>query len=336
MQEDKQIRLTSGELSQLLNQYMEESASICALSYFLEKAEDEEIKPVIEHALKLSQSHLQKITSILTEEKHQVPLGFTVEGDVDLNAPRLYSDGFVLNFIHQMGGIGLLMLATSLYSSARSDITAYYKECLTETMELYEMAKDLLLKKGMYIRAPYMADHTEIEFVKKQGFIWDVFGEKRPLIASEIATLYSNIQRNALGSAALTGFSQVSQSKDVTKFMLRCIEVAKKHIELFSGKLKESNMPVVMTWDDDITTSTAYTFSDRLMMYFTTALIALSVGFYGTSTSVSPRMDLGAMYSRLSLEIQKLSEDGANIMIKNQWLEQPPMAPNRKDLAKDN
>ena len=91
-----------------------------------------------------------------------------------------------------------------------------------------------------------------------------------------------------------------------------------------------------MTWDADITTSTAYTFSDRLMMYYTTALISLSVGFYGTSISVSPRMDLGVMYNRLSLEIQKLSEDGADIMIKNQWLEQPPMAPNRKDLAKDN
>ena len=336
MEQEKQIRLTSGELSQLLYQYMEESASVCALSFFLEKAEDEEIKSVIEHALKLSQSHVQKISSILTEEKHKVPIGFSVEGDVDLTAPRLYSDGFVLNFIEQMAGIGLSLISTSLYTSVRSDITAYYKECLTETMELFEMSKDLLLEKGIYIRAPYVSNHKEIEFVKKQAFMWDVIGEKRPLIASEVASLYSNIQRNALGTATLTGFSQVSRSKDVTKFMMRCIEVSKKHIDLFSGKLKESNLPVAMTWDADITTSTAYTFSDRLMMYYTTALIALSVGFYGTSTSVSPRMDLGAMYNRLSLEIQKLSEDGANIMIKNQWLEQPPMAPNRKDLAKDN
>ncbi|PAE30261.1 hypothetical protein CHI07_04935 [Paenibacillus sp. 7884-2] len=335
MEQEKQIRLTSGELSQLLYQYMEESASVCALSFFLEKAEDEEIKSVIEHALKLSQSHVQKISSILTEEKHKVPLGFSVEGDVDLTAPRLYSDGFVLNFIEQMAGIGLSLIATSLYSSVRSDITAYHKECLTETMELFEMSKDLLLEKGIYIRAPYVSNHKEIEFVKKQAFMWDVIGEKRPLIASEVASLYSNIQRNALGTATLTGFSQVSRSKDVTKFMMRCIEVAKKHIDLFSGKLKESNLPVAMTWDADITTSTAYTFSDRLMMYYTTALIALSVGFYGTSTSVSPRMDLGTMYNRLSLEIQKLSEDGADIMIKNQWLEQPPMAPNRNDLAKD-
>lgn len=76
MEQEKQIRLTSGELSQLLYQYMEESASVCALSFFLEKAEDEEIKSVIEHALKLSQSHVQKISSILTEEKHKVPLTF--------------------------------------------------------------------------------------------------------------------------------------------------------------------------------------------------------------------------------------------------------------------
>ncbi|WP_396266368.1 DUF3231 family protein [Halobacillus amylolyticus] len=42
------------------------------------------------------------------------------------------------------------------------------------------------------------------------------------------------------------------------------------------------------------------------------------------------------MYNRLSIEIQKLSEDGANIMIKNRWLEQPPMAPDRIELAQKN
>ncbi|MDY0393435.1 DUF3231 family protein [Virgibacillus halophilus] len=83
-------------------------------------------------------------------------------------------------------------------------------------------------------------------------------------------------------------------------------------------------MPIPMTWDADISKSTEYTFSDKLMMYYTASLIAISVGFYGASISQSPRADLGLMYNRLSVEIQKLSEDGANIMIKNKWLEQPP------------
>lgn len=68
MEQGKQIRLTSGELTQLVMQYMQDSASVCTLSYFLAKAEDAEIKPIIEHALKLSQAHLQKVNTILTEE----------------------------------------------------------------------------------------------------------------------------------------------------------------------------------------------------------------------------------------------------------------------------
>ena len=333
MEQGKQIRLTSGELTQLV---MQDSASVCTLSYFLERAEDTEIKPIIEHALKLSQAHLQKINTILTEEKHKVPHGFKVEEDVDLTAPRLYADSFALTFIHQMGARGLTMYAASLSSATRSDITAHYKECLSETMELYEMSKDLLLSKGLYIRPPYLPNLDEVDFVDKQSFLWDILGEKRALIGPEVTNLFANIQRNALGTGVLTGFSQVSHSKDVTKFMLRCIDVAKKHIKLFGEKLIESDLPVPMTWDSDVTNSTAYTFSDKLMMYYTTSLIALSVGFYGASVSQSPRIDLGVMYNRLSAEIQKISEDGANIMIKNKWLEQPPMASDRKDLAKDN
>lgn len=58
------------------------------------------------------------------------------------------------------------------------------------------------------------------------------------------------------------------------------------------------------------------------------------MGYYGTAIAESPRVDLGAMYNRLTLETQKYAEDGSNIMIKNGWLEQPPMAPDRKELAK--
>src|SRR5699024_12837475 len=95
----------------------------------------------------------------------------------------------------------------------------------------------------------------------------------------------------------------------------------------------ESDLPVPMTRDPDVTNSTAYTFSDKLMMYYTTSSIALSVGFYGASVSQSPRIDLGIMYNRLSAEIQKISEDGDNIMIRNKRLEQHSIATERKYLG---
>jgi hypothetical protein len=333
-EQGKQIRLTAGEIAQLWTQYMNDTSSICMLTYFLEKAEDVEIKPIIEYALELSQAHIQKITVILTEEKNNIPHGFKLEEDVDLTAPRLFSDSFALNFIHQMAKIGLTGYSASLSSSTRSDITSYYEECLTETMQLYKRSKDLLLSKGLYVRAPYFPKLEQADFVKKQSFLWDIFGEKRPLTAIEVGNLYANIQRNALGIAILVGFSQVAKSKEITKFLLRGSDIGKKNIKILGEKLAESNLPISFTWDADITKSTTHTFSEKLMMFYTSALIGLGIGYYGTAIAESPRVDLGAMYNRLTLETQKYAEDGANIMIKNGWLEQPPMAPDRKELAK--
>ncbi|WP_017755398.1 DUF3231 family protein [Calidifontibacillus oryziterrae] len=333
---EKQIRLTSGEIAQLWAQYMNDTASICVLTFFLEKAEDAEIKPIIEYALDISNKHIQKLTSIFSEEMFAVPHGFKIEEDVDLTAPRLYSDSYVLNFLHQMAMIGLTTYSASVSASARADLTEYYMDCLTETMLLYKKSKNLLLSKGLYIRSPYLPNTEKVEYVNKQGFLWDVLGEKRPLVVSEISNLFSNIQRNALGAATLAGFCQVAQNKEVKQFFTKGIEIAKKHIKLFGKKLEESYLPVPTTWASEITDSTAYTFSDKLMMFFTSALIGLSIGYYGTAISQSPRLDLGVMYNRLMLEIQLYSEDGSNIMINNRWLEQPPIAADRDELAKKN
>ncbi|ASN06182.1 DUF3231 family protein [Virgibacillus necropolis] len=332
-EQGKQIRLTAAEISQLWTQYMSDTASICMLTYYCEKVEDAEIKPVIEHSLQIATSHIQKITAILTEEKYSIPHGFKVEEDVDLTAPRLFSDSYVLNFIHNMARVGLHGYSLSLSVAVRTDITDYYKECLSETMQLYEMTKNLLLSKGLYIRSPYFPNLEQVDYVNKQGFMLDVFGEKRPLIALEVTHLYTNIQRNAIGVATLYGFSQVARSKDVTQFFIKGIEIGKKHRKLFSEKLEEGNLTAPMTWATETTNSTTYTFSEKLMMFFTASLNTLSIGYYGVAIAESPRIDIGVLYNRLTLEIQKYALEGARIMVKNKWMEQPPIAPDRNELA---
>ncbi|WP_286228346.1 DUF3231 family protein [Neobacillus mesonae] len=331
---ETQIRLTAGEIAQLWVQYLNDSASKCVLTYFLEKAEDDEIKPIIEYALELSDSHIKIISSILTEEKNVVPDGFRIGEDVDLTAPRLYSDGFILNYINQMSKVGLTLYGAAVAASVRNDIKTYYMNCLKETMELYKRSTELLLSKGLFIRSPCLPNLEKVEYVKKQWFMLDVFGEKRPLVAAEVDNLFANMQRNALGVAVLIGFSQVAQDKDVKQFFLKGLEIGNKHIKLFRGKLEESKLPAPMGWDSEITNSTTQTFSDKLMMFITSGLISMSVGYYGTAVSQSPRGDLTSMYNRLSLEVQLYSEDGANILIKNGWMEQPPMASDRDELIR--
>ncbi|MED4074634.1 DUF3231 family protein, partial [Priestia endophytica] len=77
--------------------------------------------------------------------------------------------------------------------------------------------------------------------------------------------------RNALGSAILVGFSQVAKSKEVTQFLLRGSDIAKKNIKILGEKLAESNLPIASAWDAEVTKSTTHTFSEKLMMFYTSA-----------------------------------------------------------------
>ncbi|MGM7719722.1 DUF3231 family protein [Metabacillus sp. Hm71] len=95
----KVIKLTAAEISQLWSAYMNDSAAICQLAYFLNKVEDDDVKPVIEHALKLSQAHIGTLTDIMNKDKFPIPYGFKMEEDVDVNAPRLFSDHYVLQYL---------------------------------------------------------------------------------------------------------------------------------------------------------------------------------------------------------------------------------------------
>ncbi|UOQ95545.1 DUF3231 family protein [Halobacillus shinanisalinarum] len=333
-QEEKQIKLTSAEITQLWVGYMNDSALSCKLEFFLAKVKDKEIRPLIQQALDLAQGNMKSLTEIFNKENYPIPYGFKMEEDVDISAPILFSDTYILHYLHHGAQIALQGYSISLTLAVRADVYSYFSECISQLDEFLRETKELLLSKGLYIRSPYLPEPDNIDFVKSQSFLTGYLGERRPLAGIEITNLFSNFQRNAIGIATMMGFSQVAKSKEVRKFLARGKEISSKHCEVFGSIMKEDDLPIPMTLDTEVTDSTTYTFSDKLMMFYSTSLIALSVGFYGSSMAMSPRRDLGVKYSRLIAEILKYAEDGANIMIKNGWMEEPPRALDRDELAK--
>ncbi|MBU3574127.1 DUF3231 family protein [Priestia aryabhattai] len=333
MRTEHNVKLSASEVAQLWSSYMNSSMCHCLFTYFSKVVEDTQIKSILEMGLELTEEHLQKLTTIFHEEKYPVPQGFVINEDVNASAPRLFSDSFMLYISYSMGTMALNFYAVAKTVSVRADIDAYFSECIHELSEFDSLTKNLLLSKGLFIRSPYLNPAQEVNFVKDQTFMSGWFGEKRPLSAIEITHLFINLQRNALGKAVMIGFSQVAQSKEVGKFMVRGKEIARKHTEVFGSVLKDDDLPVPMTWDNEITSSKIAPFSDKLMMFMTTALTGLSIGFYGTAMATSTRKDLSVHYVRLSAEIAKYAEDGANIMINNNWLEEPPLSEDRDKLA---
>src|SRR4051794_21119286 len=86
-------RLTSAEIGKLWATYMGNSMAKCILSYYLQHVEDENIKNLLENALKLTEEFLKTIKEIFEKENFPIPKGFTEE-DVNLNAPRLFEDEY--------------------------------------------------------------------------------------------------------------------------------------------------------------------------------------------------------------------------------------------------
>ncbi|GAB3800400.1 DUF3231 family protein [Virgibacillus kimchii] len=331
---EKSIPLTAAELGQIWGSYMDASLNKAVFSYFIEKAEDEEIKSVIQQALDLSQNHAESLKKFFEMENHPLPTGFTEE-DVNTEAPRLYTDQYMLQHSLQLGALGMTEATAALSMTAHKDIYDYFKQAHQYYNSLHEHAMAIAIQKGIFLRQPIIPVPKKVDFVKKQNFIHGWFGDRRPLLAPEIANLYSNLQRNALGADTLTGFSQAAKSEKVKSFIQRGIEIAKKHTNIFTDILKESNVPVPMGSDASVTDSSAVSpFSDKLMIYHTTGMITLGIAFYGTSIPVNIRKDIATHLIRLSGEVILYAEDGANLMIENGWMEEPPRMVDRDELAK--
>jgi Protein of unknown function (DUF3231) len=329
---EHKIQLTSAEIANIWSSYMNDSLAICTLGTFLSQVEDKEIRSILEFAMLLSQAHVQKLKSFFTEEQHPIPYGFLENTDTNPEVPRLYTDDFYIFYIQNLGKAGLEFYTMSLANSARLDICEYFTECLSESARVFNKATEIMLKKGTFIRAPFIPKAKKAEYVQKQSYLAGWFGHRRPLNAIEMSNIYFNLIQNQLGRTLLMGFSQVAVSKQVRDYMVRGRDIADKHVEIFGSLLSEEFLPSASSWDTLPTDSSIAPFSDKLMMFHATTLNANGIAHYGRSLGMSPRRDLGANYVRLTSEIAQYAEEGANIMIESGWLEQPPQATDRNLL----
>ncbi|MBP3949563.1 DUF3231 family protein [Bacillus suaedae] len=329
------IKLTAAEIGTLWSNYMQESSTIPMLKYFSKKVEDSEIKPLIDKVLKISMEHLDKLESFFKQENFPVPVGFS-EKDVNLDAPRLFSDTFMLYFIRNMGKAGIAAHGMSFSFTAREDIRELFLKCLQEATEIEDEAKNIMLSKGVFVRPPYLSSPQSVSFVEKESFLRGWFGERRTLTAEEISHIFMNYQNNIYGRALLIGFSQIAQDKKVKEYFLRGIDLAGNILETLKLLFEESSLPSPMTWDTEVTDSTTYVFSDKLMLFNSTALNAISLGNMGGSVALSMRRDLSTKYLNKMAKIGLYAEDGLELMINNRWFERPPQAIDRAHLVENN
>lgn len=322
-------KLTSAEMGKLWATYMGNTMAKCVLHYFLKHIDDQDIKMVVKNALSLSEKIVETIKEIFSANNFPIPIGFT-EKDVNINAPRLFTDEFYLHYLKYTSKAGMSIYSIAIPIMSRKDIRNFFIETLHSTVKLITEINDQLEEKGIIVNSPNIPIPTGVDFIQKQSYMNGFFGDVRPLHALEIAHIYDNIENNVASKALLIGFSQVAETERVKKFMLRGKEMTGKHIEVCSQKLHKDHLPSPLLLDNQVSESTISPFSDKLMLWHKIDMFSMKIRTYANGASLNGRHDIGGMYAKFILDVGRYVEDGANIMIDYAWMEQPPEASNRE------
>ena len=328
------IRLTSSEIGSLWGQFINGTMTNVVNKYMVSIIEDQEIKAVFEDAIQTFEKQKNKVESFLKNEGFPVPIGFT-DSDLNEGTKRLFSDIFCLNYLLIMTLHGLMGHSTSLSVSVREDLMDFYDSCNNDAKRLQRKIVRLLLEKGSFQRDPMIYPATNPEFISSKDFIDGFFGKGRRLAATEIISISLNLKKSIMSKTLCIGFSQVAQSSEVRKFFMYSEKTADQHIKGFAQILKADNLPVPTSWETEVTTSTDAPFSDKLMMYHIGFMAQAAQNYHGAGLASAMRTDLIAAYESVILKNLVVTKKWFNIMVSNKWLEQPPLAPNRKEIAKE-
>ncbi|MCP3738127.1 DUF3231 family protein [Rossellomorea sp. BNER] len=332
--DENQLKLTSSEVGTLWGEYINGTMTDVVNRHMVSIIEDESIKAIFEDAIKTFGKQKQQIVTFMENEGFPVPIGFT-EVDLFKGKQRLFTDIFCLNYLHIMTLHGLLGHSTALAVSVRKDLRDFYDSCNNDAKKMYHQTIELLLEKGSFQRDPLFYPAKNPEFISSQDFADGFFGKGRKLAATEIISISFNLKKSIMAKTLSIAFSQVAQTKEVRKFLTDSEKTADGQIKSFSKIMQTDNLPVPKSWETEVTTSTDSPFSDKLMLYHIGFLFQAAQNYHGAGLASAMRTDLVAAYEGTILKNLVVTKKWYNLMVQNKWLEQPPLAPNRKEISEE-
>ncbi|MEC1373435.1 DUF3231 family protein [Heyndrickxia oleronia] len=330
---ENELKLTSSEIGTLWGEYVNGTMTDVVNKYMASIIEDEEIKTIFESAINTFERQKQQIVSFMKKEGFPIPIGFT-ESDLFKGKQRLFTDIFCLHYLHIMTLHGLLGHTTSLGVSVRKDLRDFYDSCNNDAKKMYHQTIELLLEKGSFQRDPLFYPAKNPEYVSGNDFIDGFFGKGRRLSATEVLSISFNLKKSIMAKTLSIAFSQVAQTKEVRKFLMETEKTSDGQIKTFSKIMQNDNLPVPKSWETEVTTSTDSPFSDKLMLYHMGFLFQAAQNYHGAGLASAMRTDLVTAYENTIIKNLLVTKKWFNLMVNNKWLEQPPLAPNRKEIAK--
>ncbi|PFO09650.1 hypothetical protein COJ85_01490 [Bacillus sp. AFS076308] len=327
---EKKNPISASEVGTLWLTYQEKTMILRILEYFMTKSDDQEASNLMGGLWQELHFFVVEIESLFEKEGMVIPIGFRNE-DVNLEAPKLYDNGFDIMFLRILKEVSMGLYTINMNMAYRKDVMAIYEGLTTVTQKIYKLTTVYLLNKGILTLPPNMTLPKTTEFVKSDKYMkgFKPFGDKRSLNSIELGIIHHGIETNNIGMQLITGFAQCAENKKVKKYFVKGLELAKKQIQTYEEILLEANVHFSATSGSIVTTSKVAPFSEKLMMYCICLLngFGLVGGSFGAMFSL--RNDINMKMSLLAKDIYLYGHEGIELMMNNGWFEEPPQMEDR-------
>lgn len=328
--------ISASEVGTLWLTYEEKTLIMRILEYFIEKADDDEARNILGGLWQELDYYVLKMEEVFEEQGMAKPIGYT-SADVNLQAPKLYDNGFDVMFIRMLKEVSMGMYTINMNMAYNDKIMQIYEGLTTVTQKIYKLATLYLLKKGILTLPPKVTMPTSIEFIESKSYLngFNPFSDKRALNDLELGFIHHSVEVNNIGMQLITGFAQCAHHKDVKEYFVKGKELAKKQIKVMEDILLEGDVQFSATSGSTVTTSTVAPFSDKLMMHCIYllngfGLVASSFGAFFTY-----RNDITMKTTLLAKDIYFYGQEGVKLKIKHGWFEEPPQMEDRARIIKD-
>ena len=99
-----------------------------------------------------------------------------------------------------------------------------------------------------------------------------------------------------------------------------------KEIDGWSKILQDKDLPLLITWEHEVTDSSVSPFSDKLIMFNILTMMRNSVTLQGISFANCIRVNIVSAFAGSLLNLQAYAKDILDLMIKSGWQEKIPEA----------
>ncbi|MHA6252702.1 DUF3231 family protein [Oceanobacillus sp. CAU 1775] len=320
-----QPKISSTELGSLWLTYHKKTMILRMLEYFIEKADDEEAKNLMSGLWKQLHPKVIEIKTMFENEEAASPEGF-IQEDINLEAPKLWENGFDIMFSRILKEISTGLYALHLTIAYRKDIVKMYKQLTEITENYYDQFTQYLLEKSLLLRPTYVTMPKLIDYITEKQYMkgTNILGHRRSLNTIEFGVLYRAIETNITGMQLLKGFAQCAKDEDVQKYFIKGMELSKEIIKENVEILLQNNIQPPASSGGTVTGSTIAPFSERLMMFCNFLLSGMSLGGQGFGSALLWRNDLLTKTGVQAKDIFEYGREGVMLMMSKGWIEEPP------------